>query len=93
MYVYLLSETLPHAVKNWKWSELWSLKCPKIAFFLQFCAGASKKPYSIRANYICVSEIPHYVCSENYMIYKGLSHHSWDINNENIKKDSGSAEN
>ena len=29
--------------------------------------------------------------SENDMVYRGLSHRSWDITNKNIKKDAGSA--
>ena len=30
--------------------------------------------------------------SENAMVYRGLSHRSWDISNKNIKKDADSAE-
>ena len=60
--------------------------------FLQFCTDPSKKSNSITAIYIYASEISYYTLSENDMDYRGLSHGSWDISNENIKKDTDSAE-
>ena len=50
--------------------------------FLQFCAAdLSKKSKSVKAIYIYASERSHYALSENAMVYRGLSHCSWDINN------------
>ena len=60
--------------------------------FLQFWTDPSKKSNSITAIYIYASEISYYTLSENDMDYRGLSHGSWDISNENIKKDTDSAE-
>ena len=60
--------------------------------FLRFCADLSKKSKSVKAIYIYASESSHYTLSENAMVYRGLSHHSWDISNQNIKKDADSAE-
>ena len=60
--------------------------------FLQFCTDPSKKSNSITAIYIYASESSYYSLSENDMVYRGLSHRSWDISNYNIKKDADSAE-
>ena len=73
--------------------ELWSLHCPKKCIFLQFYAYLSKKQKSVKIIYIHVPESSHYTHSENGMIYRGLSRRSWDISNQNIKKDTDSAEN
>ena len=55
------------------------LKLSKKVHFLQFCADLSKKSKSVKAIYIYASESSHYTLSENAMIYRGLSHRSWDI--------------
>ena len=54
-------------------------KLSKKGQFLQFCADLSKKSKSVKAIYIYVPESSHYNLSENAMIYRGLSHRSWDI--------------
>ena len=54
-------------------------KLSKKVHFLQFCADLSKKAIFIEANYIYASESSHYTLSENAMVYRGLSHRSWDI--------------
>ena len=55
------------------------LKLSKKVHFLQFCADLSQKPKSVKAIYIYGSENFHYSLSENDMVYRGLSHRSWDI--------------
>ena len=60
--------------------------------FLQFCTDPSKKSNSITAIYIYASESSYYSLSENDMVYRGLSHRSWDISNYNTRKDADSAE-
>ena len=55
-------------------------KLSKKVHFLQFCADLSKKSKSVKAIYIYASESSHYTLSENAMVYRGLSHGSWDIN-------------
>ena len=55
------------------------LKLSKKVHFLQFCADLSKKSKSVKAIYIYASESSHYTLSENAMVYRGLSHRSWDI--------------
>ena len=53
------------------------LKLSKEVHFMQFCAGLSKKPKSVKAIYMFVSsKICHYTLSENSMVYRGLSHRS-----------------
>ena len=59
---------------------------------LQFCSDLNKKLEPIKAIYIYASESSHYTLSKNDMVYRGLSHCSWDISNQNIKKDADSAE-
>ena len=56
------------------------LKLSQKGRFLQFCADLCKKSKSIKAIYIYASESSHYTLSENAMVYRGLSHLSWDIN-------------
>ena len=56
-------------------------KLSKKEHFLQFCADLSKKSKSVKAICIYIPESSHYTLSENAMVYKGRSHHSWDINN------------
>ena len=70
----------------------WVMVCKlsKKVHFLQFCADLSKKSKSVEAIYIYASESSHYTVSENPMIYRGLSHCSWDISDYNIKKDAES---
>ena len=59
----------------------WIMVCKlsKKVQFLQFCADLSKKSKSVKAIYIYASESSHYTLSENAMVYRGLSHRSWDI--------------
>ena len=72
----------------------WVMVCKlsKKMHFLQFCADLSKKWKFVEAIYIYASESSHYTLSENAMIYRGLSHRSWDISNLNIRKGADSAE-
>ena len=56
------------------------LKLSKKVHFMQFCADLSNKPKSTKAIYIYASESSHHTLSENVMVYKGLSHCSWDNN-------------
>ena len=44
------------------------LKLSKIVHFLQICADLSKKSISIKANYLYLSERPHYALSENSVL-------------------------
>ena len=55
------------------------LKLSKKMAFLQFCAYLSKTSKSIKVNYISATERSCYALSENDMVYRGLSHRSWDI--------------
>ena len=61
----------------------WVLVCKlsKKVYFLQFCADLSKKSKSVKAIYIYASESSHYTLSENAMVYRSLSHCSWEISN------------
>ena len=45
-------------------------KSPKIVHFSQICADLSKKSKSVKAIYLCPSEIPHHALSENSMFYR-----------------------
>ena len=56
-------------------------KLSKKVHLLQFCVKLSKKSKSVEAIYIYASESSHYTPSKNAMIYRGLSHCSWDVNN------------
>ena len=55
------------------------LKCSKKVHFMQFCADLSKKPKSLKAIFMYASESSHDTLLENGMVYRGLSHRSWDI--------------
>ena len=68
------------------------LKLFKREHFLQFCAGLGKQSESIKAIYIYTSECSLYTLSENDMVYRDLSLCSWNIIDQNIKKDADSAE-
>ena len=57
--------------------------------FLQFCADLGKKSKSIKAIYIHASERSRFALD---MVYRSLSHRSWDISDYNINKDTESAE-
>ena len=46
---------------------------------MQFCADLSKKPKSLKAIFMYASEISHDTLLENGMVYRSLSHRSWDI--------------
>ena len=72
-------------------SRVW-FSIAKKSVFLHFCTDPSKKSNSITAIYIYASESSYYSLSENDMVYRGLSHRSWDISNYNIRKDADSAE-
>ena len=61
-------------------SWLTVLKLPKKVHLLQFCADFGKKATSFKAIYMYASESSNYTPSEN-MVYRGLSHRSWDMNN------------
>ena len=69
-----------------------ALKLSLKMHFLQFCADFSKNPKSVKAIYIYASEISHYTVSENVMVYRVPSYHSWDISNQNIRKDADPAD-
>ena len=59
---------------------LWVLGC-KFSIkvhFLQLCAVLSKKSKLVKALYRYLSESSHYTLSENAMVYRSLSHCSWD---------------
>ena len=62
-------------------SRVMTCKFPKKVHILQFCGDLSKKSKSVKASYIYASESSHYTLSEKAMVYRGLSHHSWDISN------------
>ena len=72
----------------------WVMVCKfsKKVHFLQYCADLSKKSKSVEAIYIYATESSHYTLPENAMIHRGLSHRSWDIGHQNIKRDADSAE-
>ena len=72
----------------------WVMVCKlsKNVHFLQFCADVSKISKSVKAIYIYVSESSHYSLSENAMVYRGLSHSSWDISKSKYQKDVDLAE-
>ena len=53
-----------------------ALKMYKKLHFCQFCADLSKKPKSVEAIYIYVSESSHYTLPENDKACRGLSHRS-----------------
>ena len=55
------------------------LKLSKNVHFMQFCADLSKISKSAKAFSIYASESSHYTLSKNGMVYRGLSHRSWDI--------------
>ena len=71
-------------------SRVWFSIAEK-SIFLQFCTDPSKKSSSVTAIYIYAPESSHYSLLENDMVYRGLSHHLWDISNYNIRKDADSA--
>ena len=56
-----------------------SWKLSKKGHFLQFCVDLSNKSKSVKAIYIYASERSHYTLLENAMVYRSLSHRSWDI--------------
>ena len=68
------------------------LKLSKKVHILQYCGDLSKKLRSVKAICIYSSESSHYTLSKNNMVYRGLSHCSWDINNWNIERDADSVE-
>ena len=62
------------------------LKLSKKVHFLQFHTDLRKKSKSVNSIYIYASKSSHYTLLENGMVYRALSHHSWEINDKNIKK-------
>ena len=67
-------------------------KFSKKVHFWQLCAVLSKKSKPVKAIYKYVSESSHYSLSENAMVYRGLSHSSWDISKSKYQKDVDLAE-
>ena len=67
-------------------SWVMALKFGRKVHFLQIFAEFSKKPKSVKEIFI----LHHYTLSGNDMVYRGLSHRSWDI--LDIKKDAESVE-
>ena len=59
---------------------------------MHFSDDLRKKPKSVKSISMYVSESSHYTLLENDKVYRGQSHHSWDISNWNIKKDVDAAE-
>ena len=57
--------------------ELWSLDCPDECIFCYFLLTSARN--LSQAIYIYASESSHSTFSENDMVYRGLSHRSWDI--------------
>ena len=68
-------------------STVMVFKLSKKVDFVQFCADLSQKPKCVKGIYIYGSESFYYSYVENDISYRGLSHRSWDISNQNIKKD------
>ena len=66
--------------------ELWSSNCPKVHFFLQFCADSSIKHQFVKAVYIYVFESSHYTLSENNMVYRDLHHRAHTRSADNLTK-------
>ena len=64
-------------------------KLSKKVHFMQFVltSATNLRPKSTKAIYIYASESSHHTLSENDMVYKGLSHCSWDNNTQKTKKD------
>ena len=62
-------------------SWVMGLKLLNKVYILQFWADLNKKPNSVKLIYIYTSESSHYTLSEKGMVYRGLSHCSWDISN------------
>ena len=57
------------------------VKFSKKVHFLQFYADLSQKPKSDKVIYIYGIGSSSYSLSENDMVYRSLSHRSWDIDN------------
>ena len=55
------------------------LKLSEKVHYFPFCADFSKKPKSVKPIYIYASESSYYTLSEIDMVYRYLSHRSWDI--------------
>ena len=55
------------------------LTLSKKVYFLQFCADLSKKPKSIKATYIYLSERSRYVLSKNGIVYYAMTYCFGDI--------------
>ena len=63
-------------------SSVMVLKLSKKVYFFQFCANLSKKPKSIKVIYIYAPGSSHCTVLGNGMVYRGLSHSSWEISNQ-----------
>ena len=68
------------------------LKLSKIVNFLQVYAELSKKSKSIKATYLCPSELPHHAFTEDSIFYRGLTNNWRYIEKLNIKKSADSEE-
>ena len=55
------------------------LKLSKKMNNLQFCAHLCQKSKSVKVIYIYASERSYYSLTENDMVYRGLSHRSWEV--------------
>ena len=62
------------------------LKFQKKCIFEILCS-LNEKPKSVKVICVYASEGSHYTLSENDMVNRSLSHHFWDISDQNIKKD------
>ena len=67
-------------------------KLSKKVHILQYGGDLSKKLRSVKAICIYSSESSHYTLSKNDMVYRGLSHCSWDISNWNVERDADSVQ-
>ena len=54
-------------------------KLSRKVHFLQFCADLNNKSKSVKTIYTYASESSHYTLPKNAIVYRDLSHLSWDI--------------
>ena len=62
------------------------LKLSKKVHLLQYYADPNKKPKSVKAIHMYASVRSHCIRTENNIVYKGLSHRSWDISDIKLSK-------
>ena len=68
------------------------LKLSKKVHFLQFCTDHGQKPKSVIKQFTYMDLKVLIKLFKKMLVYGGVSHHSWDISNWNIKNDADSAE-